>query len=116
MNTLTTYDADKVDHSFPYVLVSSLLGALISLTAVWVSAVTNFGPMVGMKKTIANPPGPAQEYGSPKIQILRRTMTRSYAIVSTAVATAAINILVASVIAFTPPVHSGLTEMLNCTF
>ena len=47
MNTLTTYDADKVDDSFPYVLVSSLLGALVSLAAVWVSAVTNFGPMVG---------------------------------------------------------------------
>ena len=44
MDTLTTYDADNVDDSFPYVLVSSLLGALVSLAAVWASAVTNFGP------------------------------------------------------------------------
>ena len=48
MDTLTTYDADNVDDSFPYVLVSSLLGALVSLAAVWASAVTNFGPMVGV--------------------------------------------------------------------
>lgn len=47
MDTLTTYDADNVDDSFPYVLVSSLLGALVSLAAVWASAVTNFGPTVG---------------------------------------------------------------------
>jgi hypothetical protein len=47
MNTLTTYEADKADDSFPYVLVSSLLGALLSLAAVWASAVTNLGPMVG---------------------------------------------------------------------
>jgi hypothetical protein len=47
MDTLTTYDADNVDDSFPYVLLSSLLGALVSLVAVWASAVTNFGPMVG---------------------------------------------------------------------
>jgi hypothetical protein len=47
MNTLTTYEADQVDDSFPYVLVSSLLGALVSLAAIWVSAVNNFGPLVG---------------------------------------------------------------------
>jgi hypothetical protein len=47
MNTFTTYEADKADESFPYVLVSSLLGALVSLAAVWASAVTNFGPMLG---------------------------------------------------------------------
>ena len=40
-------------------------------------------------------------------------MTRSYAIVSTAVATAAVNALVALVIAFTPPVDSGPTETLK---
>ena len=47
MNTVTTYETDKVDDSFPYVLVSSLLGALASLGAVWASAVATFGPMVG---------------------------------------------------------------------
>jgi hypothetical protein len=47
MNTLTTYETDKIDDSFPYVLVSSLLGALVSLGGVWASAITNFGPMVG---------------------------------------------------------------------
>ena len=40
-------------------------------------------------------------------------MARSYAIASTAVATAAINVLVALVIAFTPPAHSGPTETLK---
>jgi hypothetical protein len=42
-------------------------------------------------------------------------MTRSYAIVSTAVATAAINVLVALVFAFTPPVHSAPVETHNST-
>ena len=47
MNTLTTYDADKVDDSFPYVLVSSLLGALVSLATVWLSAANTFASMLG---------------------------------------------------------------------
>jgi hypothetical protein len=45
MNTVTHTDA--FDNSFPYVLVSSLLGALVSLAAVWISAAATFGPMVG---------------------------------------------------------------------
>jgi hypothetical protein len=40
-------------------------------------------------------------------------MTRSYAIVSTAVATAAINVVVALVIGFTPPLRAGPTETLK---
>jgi hypothetical protein len=46
MTTVNTFEADKIDNSFPYVLVSSLLGAVVSLAAVWVSATTTFGPMV----------------------------------------------------------------------
>ena len=47
MTTAYTYEADKIDDSFPYVLVSSLSAALFSLAAVWISAATYFGPMVG---------------------------------------------------------------------
>ena len=45
MNTVT--HTDDFDNSFPYVLVSSLLGALVSLAAVWMSATATFGPMAG---------------------------------------------------------------------
>jgi hypothetical protein len=45
MNTVT--HTDDFDNSFPYVLVSSLLGALVSLAVVWISAAATFGPMVG---------------------------------------------------------------------
>ncbi|HEX2475255.1 MAG TPA: hypothetical protein VHK01_10940 [Lacipirellulaceae bacterium] len=38
MTTVTTFETDKIDDSFPYVLVSSLLGTLVSLAAVWLSA------------------------------------------------------------------------------
>jgi hypothetical protein len=41
MNTVT--HTDHFDDSFPYVLVSSLLGALVSLSAVWISAATYLG-------------------------------------------------------------------------
>jgi hypothetical protein len=47
MNTMNTFEPEKIDESFPYVLVSSLLGALVSLGAIWISAVSTFGPMVG---------------------------------------------------------------------
>jgi hypothetical protein len=47
MTTTKTYETDEIDDSFPYVLVSSLLGALVSLAAVWISAATTFGSMVG---------------------------------------------------------------------
>jgi hypothetical protein len=47
MTTVTRFETDKIDDSFPYVLVSSLLGALVSLAAVWASTATAFGPMVG---------------------------------------------------------------------
>jgi hypothetical protein len=43
----TAHKADKIDDSFPYVLVSSLLGALVSLATVWLSAATTFALMVG---------------------------------------------------------------------
>jgi hypothetical protein len=45
--TTATYAAEKMDHSFPYVLVSSLVGALVSLAAVWLTAATTFASMVG---------------------------------------------------------------------
>ena len=47
MTTVNTFETDKIDDSFPYVLLSSLLGALLSLAAVWISAATTFAPMVG---------------------------------------------------------------------
>jgi hypothetical protein len=47
MTTENTYESDKIDDSFPYVLVSSLLVALVSLAAVWISAAATFGPTVG---------------------------------------------------------------------
>jgi hypothetical protein len=47
MTTVNTFEADKIDDSFPYVLVSSLLVALVSLVAVWMSATATFGPMAG---------------------------------------------------------------------
>jgi hypothetical protein len=46
METALTY-TDKIDNSFPYMLVSSLSGALVSLASVWVWAVTTFGPVAG---------------------------------------------------------------------
>jgi hypothetical protein len=46
MTTANTFETDKIDNSFPYVLVSSLLGALVSLAAVWLSAVNTFASMV----------------------------------------------------------------------
>ena len=42
MTTVTTFETDKIDGSFPYVLVSSLLGALVSLAAVWISTAATF--------------------------------------------------------------------------
>ena len=48
MNALATFEtADKIDFSFPYVLVSSTLATLASLAAVWVWAVTTLGPLAG---------------------------------------------------------------------
>ena len=35
-------NTDKIDDSFPHVLVSSLSGALVSLTAVWLWTATTF--------------------------------------------------------------------------
>jgi hypothetical protein len=46
MNTTTTYTANN-DTSFPYVLVSSTLGALFSLATVWI-ATAAFGPVAGV--------------------------------------------------------------------
>ncbi len=47
MTTVNPFETDNIDNSFPYVLVSSLLGALVSLAAVWMSATATFGPMAG---------------------------------------------------------------------
>jgi hypothetical protein len=46
METAMTYTA-KIDNSFPVMLVSSLSGAIVSLAAVWVWAVTTLGPLAG---------------------------------------------------------------------
>ncbi|HYJ58862.1 MAG TPA: hypothetical protein VEW64_05850 [Methyloceanibacter sp.] len=47
MTTANTFETDNIDDSFPYVLVSSLLGTLVSLAAVWLSATATFASMVG---------------------------------------------------------------------
>jgi hypothetical protein len=52
MNTVTRFestieDVTKTDDSFPYVLVSSLLGSLISLASVWGWTATTLGPVTG---------------------------------------------------------------------
>ena len=52
MNTVNPFeptleDATKTDESFPYVLVSSLLGALVSLASVWAWTATTLGPVTG---------------------------------------------------------------------
>ena len=52
MKTASTFDnipetGTDPDNTFPYVLVSSLSGALVSLAAVWISSVATLGPVVG---------------------------------------------------------------------
>ena len=47
MNTLNTFANETADNSFPYVLVSSLLGTIVSLAAAWGWAVTTLGPVTG---------------------------------------------------------------------
>ena len=44
---MNTFEPEKIDGSFPYVLVSSLLGTIVSLAAVWVWAATTLGPVTG---------------------------------------------------------------------
>jgi hypothetical protein len=56
MNTVNTFEptmedamthTDKIDNSFPYVLVSSLSATLVSLAAVWAWTATTLGPVAG---------------------------------------------------------------------
>lgn len=47
MNTVNTFETEKPDDSFPYVLVSSLLGTIVSLAAAWGWAATTLGPVTG---------------------------------------------------------------------
>ena len=47
MNTAITSETENTDKSFPYVLVSSLFGTIVSLASAWVWAVTTLGPVVG---------------------------------------------------------------------
>jgi hypothetical protein len=47
MNTVTTFKTENAADSFPYVLVSSLLGTIVSLAAAWVWTATTFGPVTG---------------------------------------------------------------------
>ena len=56
MNTVNTLEpamedamtnTDKIDNSFPYVLVSSTLATLVSLAAVWAWTATTLGPVTG---------------------------------------------------------------------
>ncbi|MGV1015456.1 MAG: hypothetical protein ACOYB4_10840 [Methyloceanibacter sp.] len=43
MNSSETYTSDR---SFPYVLICSLSGTVISLAAVWLSTALTYGPMI----------------------------------------------------------------------
>lgn len=51
MNAANTFEYspndDGTDQSFPHMLVSSLMVAVVSLAAVWISAALNFGAMAG---------------------------------------------------------------------
>ena len=56
MNTVNTFEpamqdavtyTDKIDTSFPYVLVSSVMATLVSLAAVWAWTATTLGPVTG---------------------------------------------------------------------
>ena len=56
MNTVNTFEpamqdaviyTDKIDNSFPYVLVSSVMATLVSLAAVWAWTATTLGPVIG---------------------------------------------------------------------
>jgi hypothetical protein len=51
MNTVTTFEptmeaVTSTDDSLPYVLVSSLLGSLVSLASVWAWTATTLGPVI----------------------------------------------------------------------
>jgi hypothetical protein len=46
MNTAMTH-TDKIDTSFPYVLVSSLMGTLVSLAAAWAWTAATFASAMG---------------------------------------------------------------------
>jgi hypothetical protein len=41
-----THTTDNTDNSFPYVLVCSIFGTLISLAAVWISTAVAYAPGV----------------------------------------------------------------------
>lgn len=43
MNSSETYTSDR---SFPYVLICSTFGTVISLTAVWLSTALTYGSMI----------------------------------------------------------------------
>jgi hypothetical protein len=47
MNTVTTFESETTDDSFPYVLVSSLAGTLVSLAAAWIWTAAALGPLAG---------------------------------------------------------------------
>jgi hypothetical protein len=44
MNSSATYTSDR---SFPYVLICSMFGTVVSLGSVWVSTAMAFSPVVG---------------------------------------------------------------------
>lgn len=43
MNSSETYTSDR---SFPYVLICSTFGTIVSLAAVWLSTAMTYGPMI----------------------------------------------------------------------
>jgi hypothetical protein len=64
MTAVNTYELENADDSFPYVLVSSLLGALVSLASASGSQPPAPLDQWSVPKLIANPLGPARGFAA----------------------------------------------------
>jgi len=42
-----THSTDNQDRSFPYVLVCSTFGTVVSLASVWLATAISYAPMIG---------------------------------------------------------------------
>ena len=42
-----THSTDNQDRSFPYVLVCSVFGTVVSLASVWLATAISYAPMIG---------------------------------------------------------------------
>ena len=46
MSGVTREKFEMIDNSFPYVLIGSTLGAIVSLTSVWIATVLTYAPVL----------------------------------------------------------------------